>query len=517
MNEYDFNVAVIGAGPGGYIAALRAAQNGLSVVCIEKEALGGTCLNVGCIPSKSLLHSSEAYDWIKKSSKEEGISVKNATFDLSAMMQRKEKIVKTLVDGIDFQFKKGKIEHIKGNASFADSHTLVVGERKITAKNIIIATGSESIALPFLPFDEKYIVSSTGALSFPSVPQRFVVVGAGAIGLELASVYARLGSDVSVIEMLDVVTPTMDGAVSKELLQSLKKQGIQFFLGAKVKSGCVQGKNVTLTFEHENQEKSITADAVLVAIGRKPYTKDLGLANIGVVPTAKGFIPVDANFKVILKTAVQDGEVMQDFESQSFVVVGEHSQMVKAPTTANGCDSKDCVNLPSSIANFRILHSHIYAIGDTISGPMLAHRASHEGVAVADLIAGKQAHINYMSIPNVIYTHPEAASVGFSEAEARAAGLDITLGVSLFRSNGRAYCNGNTEGFVKVIGDKKSGRLVGLHIVGAAASEMIAEGVVALDMKATVSDIAHACHPHPTLSETIMEACQQSLLRDEKK
>jgi len=456
LNKFDFDVLVIGSGPGGYIAALQGAKNGLKVACVEKmDSLGGTCLNVGCIPSKALLHSSETYSSIKKSSAEEGVNVTGLTFDLSTMMKRKNDIVLTLVNGIASHFKKLSVERLTGSAAFLDKNTVDISGKKVTAKNFIIATGSEPMSLPFLPFDEKQVVSSTGALSLTSVPKRLVVIGAGVIGVELASVYSRLGSKVTIVEMLESITPTMDVAVSRQLLQTLKKQEMEFFLGAKVKGAVINKKGVTLAVEHESKDLSFDADVVLVAVGRRPYTKGLGLESAGITVTPKGFITVDNNFRTV--------------------------------------------------------HPHIYAIGDVIDGPMLAHRASHEGVAVADLIAGKSASVNYTSIPNVIYTHPEVASVGFTETEARAAGLNIFVGTSFFRANGRARCIGDIEGFVKVIGEKQSGRLIGMHIIGPEASELITEGIVALDLKAKVHDIAHACHAHPTLSEAVMEAAQQAL------
>lgn len=456
MAQYDFQVLVIGSGPGGYVAAIRAAQLGFSVACVEKmPTLGGTCLNVGCIPSKALLQTSESWEWIEKSAAEQGISVKEATFDFAAMMKRKETIVKGLTDGVAGAFNKNKIERIIGAAKFTGPHTVDIGGRQITAGNIIIATGSEPISLPFLPFDETVVVSSTGALSLPKVPKKLLVVGAGVIGVELASVYRRLGSEVSIVEMLDTITPAMDAAVCKQLQTLLKKQGLEFYLGAKVKEGSHDKKTVSLTVEHQNNTVKMDGDVVLVAVGRRPFTKDLALEKASLALSPKGFIPVDANL--------------------------------------------------------RTTQPHIYAIGDVIDGPMLAHRASHEGIAAAELIAGQQPTINYMGIPNVIYTHPEVAAVGFTEAEARAAGLELFIGTSFFRGNGRARCMGDTEGFVKIIGEKTSGRLVGMHIIGPHASELIAEGMMAIDKKATVADIMHACHAHPTLSETIMEAAQQAL------
>ncbi len=456
MENSSFQVLVIGSGPGGYVAAIRAAQLGFKVACVEKmDTLGGTCLNIGCIPSKALLQSSESFDWIQKSSKEQGVNVSGVSFDFSAMMKRKDEIVGLLVGGVASHFKKHQIVRLKGSAKFISANEIEVDGKSYKADNFILATGSVPIALPFLPFDEKRVLSSTGALALNDVPKTMVVIGAGAIGVELASVYSRLGTKITIIEMLPVVTPAMDPALSKQLLQSLKKQGIDFLLEAKVASAKVNDKSVTLKVEHENNTLTIEAEVVLVCIGRKAFTEGLNLEAAAVATNPKGMIAVDANF--------------------------------------------------------RTSQSHIYAIGDVIDGPMLAHKASHEGIAVSEIIAGKTPHLNYMAIPNVVYTHPEVASVGMTESEAKAAGLDLLIGTSYFRGNGRARCSGDFEGFVKVIGDVKSGRLLGMHIIGAHASELIAEGMVAIEKKATLVDLASACHAHPTLSETIMEASQQAL------
>lgn len=456
MESSRFQVIVIGSGPGGYVAAIRAAELGLKVACVEKmDTLGGTCLNVGCIPSKALLQSSESYEWIVKSSKEQGVNVEGVSFDFPAMMKRKEGIVKQLVNGVAGLFKANGITHLKGTAKFTSAEEVEIDGKIFFADNFIIATGSEPIALPFLPFDEKVVLSSTGVLSLPDVPKKMAVIGGGAIGVELASVYRRLGTEITVIEMLETITSTMDASLCKQLLQSLKKQGIEFLLGAKVSAAKVFKNGVNLTIEHREKTLTIEADAVLVCVGRKPYTKGLNLEAVGVALSPKGLITVDANFRT---------------------------------------------SLPN-----------IYAIGDVIDGPMLAHKASHEGMAVAEILAGKQAFLNYMSIPNVVYTHPEVASVGLTEAEAKEAGLDFKLGTSFFRGNPRARCSGDIEGFVKVIGDAKSGRLIGMHIIGPHASELIAEGMIAMEMKATIEDIVHASHAHPTLAEAIMEACQKAL------
>jgi len=437
-----FDIAVIGAGPGGYVAAIRAAQLGMKVVCVDKgPALGGSCLNVGCIPSKCLLESSEKYYWLQNSAKEHGINVE-ASLDFSPMMQRKEKVVKGLTDGVANLFKHYKIERITGEASFQSPNKLQVNQQIIEAKSIILATGSEPTPLPILPFDEKLILSSTGALALSSIPKTMIVVGAGVIGVELASVYQRLGCQVTLIEMLDYICPGMDAAISKMLLATLKKQGLTFHLSAKV----VSAEGTTLKVLLNEQEQTFSADVILVAVGRRPYTTGLKLQEIGVTTTPKGFISVDSNF--------------------------------------------------------RTSQPNIYAIGDLIEGPMLAHRASEEGVAVAELLAGLKPHLNYLAIPNVVYTHPEAAAVGMTEKEARDAGLELLMGTSFMRGNPRARCAGDLE---------KTCRLIGLHILASHASEMIDEGMIAIEKGATLEDIASAAHAHPTLSEAIKEAAGSAI------
>lgn len=434
----DFDVIVIGSGPGGYVAAVRCAQLGLKTACIEKNStLGGTCLNVGCIPSKTLLQSSEEYAWITKKAAESGINVTQASYDFSKMMKRKDEIVKGLVDSVASLFKRHNIERINGAATFIGANEVEVSGKKYTAKNFILATGSEPIQLPFLPFNEKTIISSTGALSLPKVPESLAVIGGGVIGVELASVYNRLGSKVTVIEMMDTLCPGMDKTITKALLQSLKKQGIEFQLGAQVKSA--QGTRLNLG------DKSLDANIVLVAVGRRPYSKGLGLEKIGI----------------------------------------------------------DKIEVDSC---FRTKHPHIFAIGDLIPGPMLAHRAMEEGIAVAEFIAGKKPLVNYMTIPNVVYTHPEVATVGYTEEEAK--GMELLIGTAYFKGNARARCAGDTDGLVKVIGEKNSGRLIGLHIIGPHASEMIGEGVAAIEKKMKVNELAHMVHAHPTLTEAIKEAAE---------
>jgi len=462
MPNKKYDVVVIGSGPGGYVAAIRSAQLGFKTACIEKEpTLGGTCLNVGCIPSKTLLQSTEYYSLMGDHGAELGIEFDGLRYEFQRMMERKGEVVKGLTEGIDQLFKKNKITRIDGTAKFVNANTVEItrenGNELVDATYFIIATGSEPFPLPFLPFDEKVVLSSTGALSLPVVPKSMVVIGAGVIGVELASVYQRLGCDVTLVEMLDHICPANDQAISKNFLQILKKQGLKFFLSAKVTGGKVHEKGVVVKFTHDGADMSFDVEVVLVAVGRRPYTQGLALDKAGVKLSPKGLIEVDNSFRTSKK--------------------------------------------------------NILAIGDVIDGPMLAHKASEEGIAAVELLAGLESHVNYTAIPNVIYTHPEVASVGLTEKEANELGLTPQIGIVYFRGNPRARCSGDTEGLVKIIGDKTSGRLIGLHIIGPHASELIAEGVMALEKKATLEDIARASHAHPTLSEAIKEAALTALKR----
>jgi len=452
----EFNVAVIGSGPGGYVAAIRSAQLGLKTACIEmQQELGGTCLNVGCIPSKSLLQSTEFLWKLQHHFKDHGIEAQNITIHFAQMMNRKQKIVAGFNQGISGLFKKNRITLFQGKGSLIDPHTIeVVGGDKrqtLSAKHIILATGSESIALPFLPFDEKKIVSSTGALSLTDIPKSMIVVGAGVIGVELGSVYNRLGADVTFIEFLDRICPVMDLSVAKVFQNILSRQGMKFHLSSKVIGAKKEGEEIVLQVSLPDQStQEFRADVVLVSIGRKPFTQGLGLERVGIEVDQKGFIRIDSFFRT------------------------------KIP--------------------------HIFAIGDIVDGPMLAHKASEEGVAVAEIIAGHHPVVHYITIPNVVYTEPEAASVGLTEEEAKKMGLSVIIGQFPFKANSRARCTGEEEGLVKIITEEKTDRILGIHILGAHASELIAEGVVAIQKHMTALELANTCHAHPTLSEAIKEA-----------
>lgn len=448
-----FDLVVIGAGPGGYVAAIRAAQLGLRVACVEKDQrLGGTCLNVGCIPSKALLDSSEHYFQLRHGIETHGIRVSDVELDLGAMMARKDKVVKTLTQGIASLFRKNKVERFTGTARLAGGGRVIVhgtGTQQIEAKNILIATGSAPIELEGLPFDGRRIVSSTEALSLPAVPQQMLVVGAGAIGLELGSVWSRLGARVEIVELMDQIVPGMDAAMAKQLQKALEKQGIVFHLRSSARSARAAEDGVRVILESGGEAEERRCDLVLVAVGRRPYVEGLGLDEAGVERDDGGRIKVDQHYR----------------------------------TTAQG----------------------IWAIGDVIAGPMLAHKAEEEGIAAVERMAGQAGHVNYQAIPNVVYTWPELASVGMTEEAARARG-EIAVGSFPFMANGRARCMGEVEGLVKIIADGRTDRVLGVHILGARASDLIAEAAIAVEMGASAEDIARSVHAHPTLPEAIKEA-----------
>jgi dihydrolipoamide dehydrogenase len=450
-----YDLIVVGGGPGGYVAAVRAAQLGLKTVCVEKRPrLGGVCLNVGCIPSKALLDSSEYLHVAKTSFADHGIQTGELSVDLARMMARKDQVVKDLTDNVKKLLENHKIEIIHGTAALeARNRVKVAGEaeRSLSATHIILATGSEPVALPGVPFDGTHIVSSTEALRFEAVPPRLGIVGGGYIGLELGSVWLRLGAQVTVIEMLPDIASSLDGQLSRRLQRVLKKQGFTFRLGTRVKAARVAGGTVAVEVDGEGKSETLEFDRLLVSVGRRPATKGLGLEAAGVaVDPQSGVILVDAS----LRTNVEG----------------------------------------------------IYAIGDLVPGPMLAHKASAEGIAAAEIIAGKPGEVNYDAIPAVIYTAPEVASVGLTEEQVKQRGIDYCTGTYPFTGAGRARCLGETEGFVKVISHKKTDRLLGVHIIGPRAAEMIAEGVLALEFGASSEDIARTVHGHPTFAEALMEA-----------
>ena len=448
-----YDVVVIGAGPGGYVAAIRAAQLGMKVACVEKRgSLGGTCLNIGCIPSKALLQSSEKFAETEHALAMHGIKVAGVGLDLKAMMARKDKVVGENTRGVEYLFKKNKVAWLKGAARIAGAGSVAVDDETVSTKSIIIATGSDIVTLPGVEIDEKRVVSSTGALSLPEVPKRFVVIGGGYIGLEMGSVWRRLGSEVTVVEFLDRITPGMDAEIARSLQRVLQKQGFAFKLGTKVVGAKTGNKGVALTLEpaQSGAREELTADVVLVAVGRRPYTDGLGLEAAGVALDERKRVKVDAQFRTSI--------------------------------------------------------SGIYAIGDVIAGPMLAHKAEDEGIAVAEIIAGQKPHIDYDAIPAVIYTHPEVASVGKSEEDLKASGISYAVGKFPFTANARARANGDTEGFVKILADTKTDRVLGAHIIGADAGTMVAELALAMEYGASSEDIARTSHAHPTLPEAVREA-----------
>jgi dihydrolipoamide dehydrogenase len=460
--EYD--IAVIGGGPGGYVSAIKAAQLGFKTVCIEgRGALGGTCLNVGCIPSKALLNSSHKYEEAKLHLADYGVNVENVSFDLNKMMSQKQEAVTGLTTGIEYLFKKNKVDYMKGWGRFEDKNTIAVDmadgkTESITVKNTIIATGSEPSELPggALKIDENRVVSSTGALEMKEVPKKMALIGGGVIGLEMGSVYSRLGSEVTVIEFMDRIMPTFDKEISRSFTQMLKKRGFKFNFKTKVTGGTVKEDGVTLNLETVDGKKLDDADYdyVLVATGRRPFTKGLGLEKVGIQVDERGMIPVDDH----LATTVP----------------------------------------------------HIYAIGDVIRGPMLAHKAEEEGIAIVETLKGLGGHVNYNCIPGVVYTHPEIASVGKTEEELKEAGVKYNAGKFPFSANSRARTNNEPEGFVKVLADKETDQILGVHIIGNNAGEMIAEAVIGMEYGASSEDLARTCHAHPTLSEAFKEACMDT-------
>lgn len=453
MAEFDFDVLVIGSGPGGYVAAIRAAQLGLRTACVEsREALGGTCLNVGCIPSKALLHASELFEEAHNGTLAKfGVKTEGVSLDLSSMLAQKDEAVKGLTGGIAFLFKKNKVEWLKGHGRFTGANTVDVDGKSVTAKNIVIATGSSVTPLPGVEIDQKVVVDSTGALSLPKVPEHMVVIGGGVIGLELGSVWRRLGARVTVVEFLDQILPGFDGEVRKETAKLFKKQGFDIKTSTKVTGVAVKGAKATVTIEPAagGAAETIEADAVLVSIGRRPNTDGLGLEAIGLQTNNRGQIEIGHDFQTAVKG--------------------------------------------------------VYAIGDVVPGPMLAHKAEDEGVAVAEFIAGMTGIVNHDVIPSVVYTHPEIAGVGLTEEQAREKGA-VKTGKFPMMANSRAKAISDTEGFVKVIADAETDRVLGVWMVSSVAGTMIAQAAQAMEFGATSEDIAYTCHAHPTHSEAFKEA-----------
>ena len=456
--ENNFDLVVIGGGPGGYVCAIRAAQLGLKTACIESRgALGGTCLNVGCIPSKSLLNLSENFYKAKKDFNQQGIEIDGLKLNIEKMMSNKNKSIQVLTKGVEFLFKKNKVTYFKGKGVFFSKNDIVVYENNnkrinVKSKNIVIATGSTVSSLPGIEINEKNIVSSTGALSFDKVPAKLAIIGGGYIGLEMGSVWSRLGSEVTVVEYLDYITPGMDREISNEFQKILSKQGIKFKLGSKVVSVKDKGKSVLISYTNvkNSKKEDLEVDKVLVSVGRKPYTEGLNLSKIGIKKDSKGRIEVNNK----LQTSV----------------------------------------------------SNIYAIGDVIKGPMLAHKAEEEGIAVAEISAGQAGHVNYDVIPGVVYTSPEVATVGKTEEQLKEENKSYKIGKFPFLANSRAKVNNETEGFVKILADSKTDKVLGVHIIGPHCGDMIAEMALAMEFGASAEDIARTCHAHPTHTEAIKEA-----------
>jgi len=458
MVENNFDVIVIGGGPGGYVCAIRAAQLGLKTACVESRgSLGGTCLNVGCIPSKSLLNLSENYKKAKKDFNDQGIEISDIKLNINKMMSNKDKSVQVLTKGVEFLFKKNKVTYFKGKGVIFSENSVVVYESdnkrsNIKTKNIVIATGSSPTSLPGIEIDEKNIVSSTGALSFSEVPKDLIVIGGGYIGLEMGSVWSRLGSNVTVVEYLDFITPGMDREVSNEFKKILTKQGIKFKLNNKVTAATNIKNKVVVDYTNNTtaDRERVECDKVLISVGRKPYTDGLNLSKIGIKKDSKGRIEVNEKLQTSLK--------------------------------------------------------NIYAIGDVIKGPMLAHKAEDEGIAVAEIIAGQAGHVNYDVIPSVVYTSPEVASVGKTEEQLKSEKRDYKVGKFPFLANSRAKVNNQTEGFVKMLADSNTDKVLGVHIIGPHCGDMIAEMALAMEFGASAEDIARTCHAHPTHTEAIKEA-----------
>ena len=454
----NYDVTVIGSGPGGYVAAIRCAQLGLKTALIEKyNSLGGTCLNVGCIPSKALLDSSEHYHNAGHTFKEHGIDLENLKVNFSQMIKRKGEVVSQTVQGIEFLMKKNKIDVKTGIGSFVDKNTIKITaeggkEEQITTKNTIIATGSKPTTLPFIKLDKERVITSTEALELKEVPKHMIVIGGGVIGLELGSVYSRVGAEVTVVEYMDRLVPGMDSTMGKELQKVLKKQGLNFHLNTKVTSVERQGDEVVIKAEDKKGEAvELKGDYCLVSVGRVPYTKGLGLENVGIKTDKGGRIEVDNH----LSTGVEG----------------------------------------------------IYAIGDVIKGAMLAHKAEEEGVYVAETIAGQKPHINYLLIPGVVYTWPEVAGVGYTEEQLKEQGRGYKTGSFPFKASGRARASMDLDGLVKVLADKETDEILGVHMIGPRAADMIAEAVVAMEFRASAEDVARMSHAHPTFTEAIKEAC----------
>ena len=455
--ENNFDLIIIGGGPGGYVCAIRAAQLGLKTACIESRgSLGGTCLNVGCIPSKSLLNLSENFHKAKKDFNQQGIEIDGIKLNIEKMMTNKNKSVQVLTKGVEFLFKKNKVTYIKGKGVLLSNNDIMVykdnEKTNFKSKNIVIATGSQVTSLPGLEIDEKNIVSSTGALSLKKVPRKLAVIGGGYIGLEMGSVWSRLGSEVIVIEYLDHITPGMDKEISSEFKKILMKQGIKFKLNSKVNSVKNIGSSVSINYTDikSSKDETLTVDKVLISVGRKPYTDGLNLSKVGIKKDSKGRIEVNEKLQTSIK--------------------------------------------------------NIYAIGDVIKGPMLAHKAEEEGIAVAEILAGQAGHVNYDVIPGVIYTSPEVATVGKTEEQLKDSNKSYKVGKFPFLANSRAKVNNETEGFVKILADSKTDKVLGVHIIGPHCGDIIAEMALAMEFGASAEDIARTCHAHPTHTEAIKEA-----------